>query len=156
MNNHNKLLAKLNELEGYFEYNNHISESISKATVGWQSYHILKVINIVCDSIKISDPKDYKKSFNKYKTLCFTFNYFPRGKGRAPKVTRPPEVFKLDDLINQLKLVNQNIQDFISLDYRINFKHPIFGQLNKKETLKFFVIHTEHHLKIIRDILNVQ
>jgi len=156
MNNQKKLRVQLNELEGYYEYRNHVSESISKATVGWQTFHILKVINIICEAIKVSNPKDYKKRFNKYKTVCFIFNFFPRGKGRAPKVSRPPEVFNLEDIINQFKLTNSNIQDVSSLDAHVNFEHPIFGQLNKKETQKFFVIHTEHHLKIIREILKAQ
>jgi hypothetical protein len=153
MNNHDKLLAQLNELEGYFKYRDSISESVSNATVGWQAYHILKVLYIVSNAIIASDPNDYKKQFNKYKAVFFTFNYFPRGKARAPRVSRPPETFNLEDLTNQLKLVNQNLKDFLNLEPNANFKHHIFGYLNKKETQKFFVLHTEHHLKIIRDIL---
>jgi len=33
------------------------------------------------------------------------------------------------------------------------FTHPFFGDLKKKETISFLSIHTEHHLKIIREML---
>ena len=33
------------------------------------------------------------------------------------------------------------------------FRHLIFGNLNKKRTIRFLQIHTAHHLKIIQDIL---
>jgi hypothetical protein len=33
------------------------------------------------------------------------------------------------------------------------FTHPIFGDLNTADTFKLLAVHTNHHLKIIKDIL---
>jgi hypothetical protein len=33
------------------------------------------------------------------------------------------------------------------------FTHPIFGDLNTEQTFKFLGVHTNHHLKIIKDIV---
>ena len=33
------------------------------------------------------------------------------------------------------------------------FEHPFFGKIKRKETIRFLEIHTNHHLKIIDDIL---
>lgn len=40
-----------------------------------------------------------------------------------------------------------------SLDENQFFTHTLFKQLNKKQTLKFLGLHTNHHLKIVKDIL---
>jgi len=153
MSNYDKLLSKLNELEDYFEYKDNISENVSKSNVGWQCYHILKAINIVTKAIRDSEPINYKRSHNKYKQKSFELNSFPRGVAKAPSVVLPPEIFSEKDLIEQLNFAKLNIEGFKTLDANSNFIHHIFGQLNKEETEIFLNIHTEHHLKIIRDIL---
>jgi hypothetical protein len=33
------------------------------------------------------------------------------------------------------------------------FKHPLFGNLNIKSTIKMLVLHTRHHIGIINDIM---
>ena len=42
--------------------------------------------------------------------------------------------------------------DLETLNANSYFKHPYFGDLNLKKTLWFLNLHTNHHLKIIKDI----
>jgi hypothetical protein len=76
----------------------------------------------------------------------------PRGKARAPKSVIPTQIDKaeLDAALDRaslsvLNLLNQSLKQY--------FTHPMFGDLNTKLTSRFLWIHTEHHLKIVRDIL---
>jgi hypothetical protein len=77
----------------------------------------------------------------------------PRGKAQAPKVVIPVEEITVDSLQESLKNTHQAITYLKDCEENQYFMHPFFGQLNKKQTIKFLAIHTEHHLKIIRDIL---
>jgi len=152
-----KLLSnQLQEVESYFKHKDVLNNEVSEASVGWQIYHILKVINFVANSIKVSKAEDYKANFNEYREKYFTKKYFPRGVTRAPKVVLPPETFSLKSLNKLQNLAKQNIQDIETLNTNANFEHFIFGLLNNEETQLFLEIHTEHHLKIIRDILKTK
>jgi len=59
----------------------------------------------------------------------------------------------LEDLQTQFEIAKKTIKDLETLDPKSNFKHPLFGRLNLKQTRFFLIIHTKHHLKIIEDIL---
>ncbi|MDU8887059.1 DUF1569 domain-containing protein [Yeosuana sp. MJ-SS3] len=150
------LSIQLIEVESYFKYKDVLNNKISDVSVGWQIYHILKVINVVADSIKVSRPEDYKTNLNEYREKYFTKKYLPRGVARAPKGVLPPESFSLENLNELQNLAKQNVHDIETLESHANFVHFIFGLLNKRETQLFLEIHTEHHLKIIRDILNTK
>jgi hypothetical protein len=127
--------------------------SVSKSTIGWQLDHSLKVFNAVCEWTINSNPKDYKRKFNFWRTLLFTLNYMPRGKVKAPKIVLPPEVVLDADLYSQLKTARNHLNTLATLPKTVYFKHFIFGKLSKKQTLRFLQMHTHHHLKIVRDIL---
>ena len=47
----------------------------------------------------------------------------------------------------------ENILRFKEILPKAHFRHPIFGTLTREQSRHFIQIHTEHHLKIIRDIL---
>lgn len=148
-----KLQQYLNRFESNFSSYETINSSVSKASVGWHIDHSLKVINVVCESLKNSNPVEYLWKFNKIRFIIYTIGFIPRGKGKAPKYVQSYETIIVEDLKSQLSEAKKNILEIKNFDRKSNFKHPLFGVLNLKQTLYFLDIHTKHHLKIIEDIL---
>jgi hypothetical protein len=146
------LFGQLKTLEFYIEKENGDNPSISQVSTYWHIDHSLQVLLQVINYLNNSITKDYKPRFSIIKWLIMTTRYIPRGKGRAPQQTVP----KLKSTQNELKILldkaKSAVQTIGSVPENKNFKHPYFGYLNKKETLKFLEIHTNHHLKIIKDI----
>ena len=147
------LIPLIKELESYISVKDKRNDTISKSDVAWQIDHSLKVINLVIEATANSNPKEYKRRFNKWRLFLFTLGYIPRGKARAPKIVKPPEVISIADLNTQVQLAKKNVERLNPLDKNANFTHFVFGQLNKAKTIQFLQLHTNHHLKIIRDIL---
>jgi hypothetical protein len=139
-----------NTIPHYRKQNN----SVSKSGVDWHIDHSLKVILTVCSLLKKSDPKKYKRSFNFLRTVVFTLNRFPRGKAKAPKITSSQVIVEDKTLLKQLTIVKKELLEIENLPKNSNFKHPIFGVLNLKQTIKFLRLHTQHHLKITNEIIN--
>ncbi|MDT0558233.1 DUF1569 domain-containing protein [Ichthyenterobacterium sp. W332] len=143
----------LEELASYKNKKNQRKHSVSNSDVAWQIDHSLRVFNLVSKTFLESNPKDYVSKFNKWRLLFFTLGYFPRGKVRAPKVVKSPEVIAIETINQQLEIAFQNLEKLKTADWNAHFKHFIFGVLNKPRTIRFLQLHTTHHLKIIDDIL---
>jgi hypothetical protein len=144
----------LSEIEAHIPNKEIRNRAVSNSDIGWQLDHSLKVFNAVSIWIANSKPEDYKRNFNVWRLILFPLCYIPRGKAKAPKIVRPPEVIKQEDLISQLQTARTHIVKLKTLPKKAYFKHYIFGMLSKKQTLRFLEMHTKHHLKIINDILN--
>lgn len=144
---------KLKELESYIDQLQEKKESISLATVGWQINHALSAINGVCLSLMRSKEEDYKSKFRLIRSYIFLVQKFPRGRAKSPKNTTPPDVVSKETILKELSNSKRLLLKIESLPAKSHFKHAIFGVLNLKDSKKFLRIHTEHHLKIIRDIL---
>jgi hypothetical protein len=145
--------AILPELANYIADYNQFNHAISEASVGWHIEHSLLVIKKVTATVAQSEPKLYKSKFNLSRFFVFLLKTIPRGKAKAPKVVIPVDEITLETLQESLKNTYQAITYLKDCEANQYFMHPFFGQLNKKQTIKFLEIHTEHHLKIIRDIL---
>lgn len=145
---------QLKEVEIYIIHRDHINKKVSKVDVAWHLDHILKVINNVSTTLEKSDPNTYKGNFNFTRFMSFTFNYIPRGKIEAVASVRPPENIETKDIKEQLLIARQNIVSLKDLHKNSNFKHPVFNVLNRNQSERFLEVHTKHHLKIIKDILN--
>lgn len=148
-----KINQYINTLEAHVANHETINPKVSESTIGWQIDHSLKVINNVSKALKSSEPNDYKRNFSLLGKVFFTLGTFPRGKAKAPKHVKPPEVILKEDLISQIEEAKVNIKTIKDLNDNAFFKHPMFGHVNKKRVNRFLEIHTNHHLKIINDIL---
>ena len=153
-------MTKLNllvaTLESKIPFHKTINDNVSKASVGWHLDHSLKVLNAVLLSLKESKLEEYRWKFNKTRFIIYTLGFFPRGKVKAPKSVRSYETITLSDLKTQFETAKSELLKLNSLDKNANFNHPFFGQLNLKQTIYFLQLHTNHHLKIINDVLKKQ
>lgn len=151
--NTSTLENRLNLLESYIPYSESVDSKVSKADVAWHLDHSLKVMNAVAKSMESSDPALFRNNFTFIGKICFRLGFFPRGKAKAPKYVKPPEVVLKEALITQLTEATENIKIITKLDDNAYFRHPIFGHINKKKVFRFLDIHTNHHLKIVKSIL---
>ena len=147
-----KLRKQLDELESYIPHLDARNNTISASTVGWQIEHDLLVISSVIEGVKRSDPAAYKWQFKPLKYVVFWRGVIPRGKVGAPKLVTPGEITQ-DTLQAHIALCRQRLEELEQIGAGHYFTHPFFGDLKKKETIPFLLIHTEHHLKIIREML---
>lgn len=141
------------ELATYIPKYNESNNAISEAAVGWHIEHCLLVIKQITSTVAQSDPALFKKKFNLTRFFVFLSKSIPRGKAKAPKVVIPNDEITLETLQASLTNTYQAITYLKDCEEKQYFMHPFFGQLNKKQTIQFLAIHTEHHLKIIRAIL---
>jgi len=148
-----RLRAYLSEMESYVERFAIENTEISKASVGWHIDHNLKVINNVVMALQASNPDDYKNNVSFLGKMFLKLRYFPRGKAKAPKYVRPPEQILKKDLLSQIASAKKHIETITDLNENAYFKHPLFGNINKERVSRFLETHTNHHLKIVREIL---
>jgi hypothetical protein len=147
------LVVLLKELENKIAHLDASNEKISKSNVAWHLDHSLKVIIAITEALKKSNPKEYQWKFNFKRQLVYTLGFIPRGKGKAPKSVQSIDKITKDAIIQQFKEATIALEEIQNLDINSHFQHPYFGSLNLNPTVKFLKIHTQHHLKIIEDIL---
>ena len=100
-----------------------------------------------------SEPNLYKDNFSFLGKVLIKLNFFPKGKAKAPKHVLPPEIILKEDIFSQLAFAKENIKKIDNLDKNAFFKHPLFGNVNKKRVVPFLNAHTNHHIKIVKSIL---
>ena len=146
--------VQLEMLTTYIESRDISNPKVSKANVAWHIDHSLKTINRICEVLISSNPKEFKTNFSISRILIYARGDFPRGIAKAPKKVRPPEEILTENLYSQLDEARKNLKKIALLDKNAHFVHPYFKTINRNQSKKFLLIHTKHHLKIIRDILN--
>jgi hypothetical protein len=146
----NELLFQVEAQIPFFES---VDEKISSASVGWHIEHSLLVIIKICETITNSDPNKYKWKFNLKWLIILITRSLPRGKAKAPPTVIPGEVLTESSLQSSLELARKSIDNLGACHPNQYFYHPFFGKMNRNTTLVFFSIHTNHHLKIISNIL---
>ena len=150
----NKINNLLNNLEAQIENYSSLNKTISEGNVGWHIVHSCLVINSVCGAVLKSDASKFIKKFSFKAFLVLLLNSFPRGKAKAPSFTMPSEELSPTSILKSIQAARASIEALSKAEKNQYFTHPIFGDLNTGQTFKFLGVHTNHHLKIIKDILN--
>lgn len=143
----------LSELYAYVADAKKINETVSSVNIGWHIEHALLVIIKIIESVIKSDPDKYKWKFNVSRTIVFTLNKIPRGRGIAPDIVKPKqkEPVDFDALFAKTRM---SIAELQKADPKQYFLHPVFGNLHKENTFIMLDIHTRHHIHIIKDIIS--
>jgi len=129
---------------------------VSSNGIDWHIDHTLKAILVVSKILKKSDPSKYQRKYNLLRSVIFISGKIPRGKGKAPRSVLPPENILKKDLHHQFDEAVKALNEIENMPANSNFKHPYFGQLDLRLSMRFLDIHTNHHLKIMNDILRSQ
>jgi len=149
----NKINNLLNELEAQIANYSSLNQAISEGNVGWHIVHSCLVIDSVCGAVCKSDATKFIKKFSLKAFLVLLINSFPRGKAKAPSFTVPSEELSPASILQSIQASRKSIEALSKAGKNQYFTHPIFGDLNTADTFKFLVVHNNHHLKIIKDIL---
>lgn len=147
-----KVLMQLEGLESLSVHYHKNAPAVSSVSVGWHLEHMLLVISKIIEGLALSDPSKFSPKINFSKLLVMTFGYIPRNKGKAPKFTLPQDT-DVNELGFKINHIRKELSQMEFLPAHSYISHPYFGHLNAKESLRFLYIHTRHHLKIIRDII---
>jgi hypothetical protein len=148
------LTSQLSELKSYIAQYELINLKVSAVSVGRHIDHSLIVIRDVMQQVIDSDPADYHRSFNLGRLVILTTGFIPRGRAKAPYFTLPSATLTPSDITSYFEQIEELLPTFEALtDNHKNFMHPFFEQLTLSQSKKNLIIHTDHHLKIIRDIL---
>jgi hypothetical protein len=148
-----KINNLLDELEEQIANYSKFSLTISEGNVGWHIVHSCLVVNSVCGAVLKSDASKFIKKFSFKAFLVLLINSFPRGKAKAPSFTVPSEELSPANILQSIQDARKSIEALSKADKNQYFTHPIFGDLNTGDTFKFLGVHTNHHLKIIKDII---
>jgi len=149
----NKLAALVNELETKIIFSERQNPAVSKSAVGWHIQHSLLVAFQIIHTVEKSNPLDYRYQFNLRKILVYTLSKIPRGKAKAPDRVMPKEAFNTGELKKDIELLKSRLTVLNSLHPKSFFRHPYFGSLHLKDTIKMLKLHSRHHLDIINDII---
>ena len=146
-------IEDLEKLTPYCDDGDNKNTEVSQASIYWHLDHIFQVITGISKALIKSDPSQYKSKFSPSWAGIKLAGIIPRGAGKAPKSVQPQNIKDSVALLDDLESTKSILKRVHMLNKRAHFDHPVFGTLDLKNSLKFLKIHTNHHLKIIDDIL---
>ncbi|MCD9856040.1 DUF1569 domain-containing protein [Epilithonimonas sp. JDS] len=129
------------------------NEKVSKASVGWHLEHLLLILNSSLKGLTMTNPKDYNPKFSLKKFVFLNFGMIPRGKIRAPKQFIPLEVPTRESILKLINRAKERLKAVENLPEKSFITHPFLGDFDRKTTFRFLWLHSNHHLKIVDDIL---
>ncbi|HYC87995.1 MAG TPA: DinB family protein [Thermoanaerobaculia bacterium] len=131
-----------------------VNERVSAWSPAEHVDHLLKVTKSILD--RLPSDEAVPRGISLLGRAVLGLRWIPRGRGRTPerltgKQCTPEE---LRARLTRVTMAAEGVDTAAVDTARIpNVPHPRFGGLTPAQALRFVTVHTEHHLKIVRDIL---
>lgn len=148
------LITLINELENNLPFMEQKKELVSQVSVGWHLEHSLLALIKMISAVEQSNPADIKKKFNLKRSLVLMLGKIPRGKANVPDSVRPGEAINRSTITGLIEKARQKAELFEELSPDKFFTHPVFGDVQVNQARRIIAIHTNHHIKIINDIIS--
>jgi len=128
---------------------------VSAWSVGQQIDHMLKILDRGLARVE-KGGKTPSRGINLTGRMVLALGWIPRGVGKAPEGMEGVEATASDlalylDVIRPRLAAVRERPEGVRPGERI-LPHPYFGGLDLPQTVRFWVVHTVHHLKIVDDI----
>jgi len=144
---------QFSKIESYLVDMEKLNIDVSKAPVKWHLLHVLEVINGVYKEAKNSNPENYKSGSNIQWFYVATFGKIPRGKVTSPEGVNPSYDISEKQMNEALEKAKESVKNWKTLQKNSFYAHHVLLNLNKSKIKRFLKVHTNHHLKIVKDIL---
>ena len=148
------LIALIDELETKLPFIEQKKESVSQVTVGWHLEHSLLALVKMITAVEQSNPAEYEWKFSLSRSVVLMLGKFPRGRAKAPDSVKPGGEITRATITRLIEKAKQKAEQFEKLSNDKFFKHPVFGNVQLKQARRIIAIHTQHHIKIINDIIS--
>jgi hypothetical protein len=142
----------------------HVAGDVSQWSPAQHLHHILvadgmmlKGIQLICRGGSRILPEGALNDAGRYVLA----HGFVRGRGQAPQAVVPPEEPSRDDLQHSLDRSRHTYHDTEAIlpalpDAEGYLPHGYLGELDAAQWLRLARLHSEHHLSIIRDIIDTR
>ncbi len=130
-------------------------ERVSKWSVAEQLDHSCKVALSILRRLGEDGVKP-SRGINFIGRMVLLLGWIPRGRGETPtRLAGKP--CTAEDVARSLEKLERAVNELPADAARSSrgaiVPHPKFGGLTPPQALRFLVVHTEHHLRIVRDIM---
>ena len=128
---------------------------ISAWTVAEQVDHLTKVLERAL-ALLASGPPRLGRGINLVGRVLLAVGRLPRGIGKSPSAVRGVErpESELRGALARVRVLVASVDGAgpALVGRHPVFPHPYFAGLTPAQTLRFLVVHTDHHLRIVADI----
>jgi len=149
-----RILSALQEVESFIPSWQQKDESVSNWTVGQQIEHVLKATSAFTVMILRDRKADGSGIHKQLKGLLLQRGSFPRGIAKAPDISMPADATPATGLTARLHKTRNRVSKLPDVSASAVAHHHYLGEMDRDEAVAFMAIHLEHHIKIIRDIVN--